>query len=152
MLTNGAARSRTLIVDQADDELLAGAAFAVDENRGVEWRDAGRQFQHILHRLAAGDEVLRGRVPVDALTQQVQLTFTAFQEPFAPVQFLDAFAHRLVQTLDFMADRRRLKICANQVEVSAPTLCVAPDGHTVLVRPVPRTTSRENRSPSPGTR
>ena len=50
--------SWTLIVDQSDDELLAGAAFTINENRCVEWRDAGRQFQHFLHRLAAGDKIL----------------------------------------------------------------------------------------------
>ena len=73
--------ARALIVDQADDELLAGAAFAVHEHGGVERRDTGRQFQHILHRLAAGDEVLRRCMAVDALAQKVQLTFTPFQEP-----------------------------------------------------------------------
>ena len=51
-------RPRALIVDQADDELLAGAALAIDENGGVERRDTCREFQHILHRLAARDEVL----------------------------------------------------------------------------------------------
>ena len=49
--------TRALVVDQADDEFLARATFAINENRCVEWRDAGRQFQHILHRLAPGDEV-----------------------------------------------------------------------------------------------
>ena len=75
----------------------------------------------------------RGRMPVDALTQQVQLTFPPFQEPFPLVQLLESLAHRLVQTLDLMANRGCLKICANQVELGAPTLCVAPDGDTLLV-------------------
>src|SRR5688572_32795498 len=70
---------------------------------------------------------------VDAVTQKVQLTFAPFQEPFALVQLLESLAHRLVQTLDLMADRGGLKICANQVELSAPTRCVASDCDALLV-------------------
>jgi hydroxymethylpyrimidine pyrophosphatase-like HAD family hydrolase len=47
-----------LIVDQTDDELLAGAALAVDQHGGVERRDTCGEFQNIPHRLAASDEVL----------------------------------------------------------------------------------------------
>src|SRR5687768_1449944 len=72
-------------------------------------------------------------MPVDAVTQKVQLAFTPFQETFPLVQLLESLAHSLVQTLDLMADRGGLKICANRVELSAPTLCVASDGDALLV-------------------
>ena len=119
-------------MDQSDDEFLPGPALTVDQNGGVEWRNTCRQFEHVLHRLAAGDEMLRRRVTVDAVAQQVQLTLTAFQETLAPVQFLETFAHRLVETLHFVSDARCLKIGADDVEISAPTLSVAADSRTML--------------------
>src|SRR5688572_6217272 len=70
---------------------------------------------------------------VDAVTQKVQLTFAPFQEPFPLVQLPESLAHSLVQTLDLMADRGGLKICANRVELSAPTRCVASDCDALLV-------------------
>ena len=47
-------RARALIVDHPDDELLAGAALAVDQDGRVERRHARRQLEHLLHRLRCG--------------------------------------------------------------------------------------------------
>src|SRR5688572_24658423 len=70
---------------------------------------------------------------VDAITQKVQLTFAPFQEPFPLVQLLESLAHCLVQTLDLMADRGGLKVCANRLELSAPARCVPSDRDALLV-------------------
>ena len=48
-----AAGARALIVDHPDDELLAGAALAVDQDRRIDRRHARRELEHLLHRRAA---------------------------------------------------------------------------------------------------
>lgn len=124
-----------MVVDQADDELLARATLTVHENGHIEWRDTRGKLQGIPYRLAARDEVLRCGVTVDALTQKVQLPFTPLQEPLAAVEFLETRAHCLVQTLDLVSDSGGAKVDANAVEFGAPVLCVTPDGDALLVAP-----------------
>ena len=118
--------ARALIVDQADDELFPGAALAVDEDRRVERRDPRRQLQDVLHGLAAGDEVLGGGLPIDALAQQVQLAFAPLEQPLAAIEFLQACADGLAQPLDLVAEARRLEVCADRVDVRAPASASRP--------------------------
>ena len=93
--TNGPAGARALVVDQPNDELLAGAALAVDQDRRVQRRDTPRELEHLLHGGAAGDEMLRGGVTGDALAQQVELTLALGDVPLAAFEFLQPLVHGL---------------------------------------------------------
>ena len=106
METNGPLGARALIVDQADDELFPGAALAVDQHRRVERRHACRELEHILHRGAARDEVLRGRVARDALAQQVQLALAFGDVPLAALEFLQTPVHGVPNALDLPSQIR----------------------------------------------
>ena len=66
---------RALIVNQADDELLARAALAIDQYRRVERCNARRHLEDMLHGCAACDEVPGRGMPVYALPKQVELAF-----------------------------------------------------------------------------
>ena len=107
-------------MDQPDDELLAGAALAVDQHRRIERRHPRGQLQHLLHRLAAGDEVLRRCVTVHAFAQQVELAFAALEQPLAAIQFLEALADGIAQPLDLVAESRRLEVGADGFELRSP--------------------------------
>ena len=144
--------ARALIVDQPDDELLAGAALAVDEHGRIERRDARRQLQDVLHRLAAGDEVLRRRMAIDALAQQVQLTLAPLQQPLAAIQFLQARADGLAQALDFVAEIGRLEVGADRLRCRPPSSPRRARSPRSACAPWPRTPSRGSRFPSPDTR
>ena len=127
MLTNGAAARGLWSWISRTMNSLPGAALAVDENGRIERRDARGELQDVLHRLAAGDEVLRGGMTVDALAQEIQLTLAAFQQPLAPIQFLQPRADGIAQPLHLLAQIGRLEIGADGIELGAPALCVASD-------------------------
>ena len=84
----GTAGAAALFVDHLDHELLACAAFPEHQHGGVERRHLTGQLEHLLHRRAAGDEVVRFRMLIDALAQQIQFPFAAFEEPLTLGQLL----------------------------------------------------------------
>ena len=49
-------RAQTVPVDQAGDELLAGAAFALDQHGHVAARDLLRHLDHLAHGLVVADQ------------------------------------------------------------------------------------------------
>ena len=79
-------------MDQANDELLPGAALAVDEDCGVERRYSSSELEDVLHGLTASDEMFCRRLTVDALAKQVQLTLAAFQQALESIQLPSARA------------------------------------------------------------
>ena len=116
-------------MDHPDDELLAGAALAVDEDGRVQRRDARGEFEHILHGRTAGDELLRRGVTSDALAQQVQLALTFGHQSLAAIHVLQPPVHDVAQTLDFPTQTAALKVGAKRLELVAPALRVlANDG------------------------
>src|SRR5690606_28850907 len=52
-----ALRSTAQLVDTGGDELLAGAAFAADEDRGIARRDLRDELAHATHRRGAADDL-----------------------------------------------------------------------------------------------
>ena len=124
--------ARALVVDQPDNELLARPTLTVNQNGRLQRSDARGQFEDVLHRPAAGDKVLRRRMTIHPFSQQVQFTLATLQQTFAAVQLLEPFADRLVQALDFVSHRGRLKIGTDCLQISPPTLCVAADCHAML--------------------
>jgi hypothetical protein len=125
-------RAGTLIVDHPDDELLAGAALAVDEHRRVERRDPGRQLEHLLHRGAARHELPRRRVPRDSRAQQIELALAPLEQPLPAIQLPQPLLHRGAQPLDLVPEVRRLEVGADAVDLGAPARRVAADGRAVL--------------------
>ena len=71
-------------VNEPDDELLSRPALAVHQQRRIERRHAGREFQDVLHGLASGDEMFRRRMTVDTLPQQVQFPLAAVEQLLTP--------------------------------------------------------------------
>ena len=125
--------ARALLVYQPDDEFLSGPTLAVHQHGRVERRHSGREFQHVLHRPAARDEMLCGRMTIDALAQQVQFSFTTFEQPFAPIELLQSFSDGLPQSLDLVTEARGLKIRANRFALRSPSVHIAPDGGAVTM-------------------
>src|SRR4029079_10836348 len=58
----------TLIMNEADDELLPGSALPIDHPRRADGRAPCRHLEDVLHRLAAGDEVLGRGMPIHAFS------------------------------------------------------------------------------------
>ena len=56
-------------VDHSRDELLAGAAFAGQEDRGLERRDPGDEVEHLTRCRRVSDEELPGRRPARLIQQ-----------------------------------------------------------------------------------
>ena len=88
----------------------------------------------------------------DTLAQQVQLSLAALQQALATIQFLDAPADGVAQTLDFLSKARRLEIFADACGCRRPN-----SPHPVRSRnrswpPGPDRRSHESRSPYPCTR
>ena len=73
---------------------------------------------------------------VDARPQQVELAFTALEQPLPAIQFLEALADRIAQALDLVAEGRRLEVGADGRRLSAPQLFTSrPDRGAVSLRP-----------------
>ena len=64
---------------------------------------------------------------VDALPQQVELAFTALEQPLPAIQFLEALADGIAQALDLVAERRRLKVGADGFALRSPAVHIPPD-------------------------
>ncbi len=60
-------------VDGARQQVLAGAALALDQHRGVGRRRLARAAQHAGHRLAFGNDVGEGQPPLAAVAERAQL-------------------------------------------------------------------------------
>ncbi|MGC4084975.1 MAG: hypothetical protein QM736_23380 [Vicinamibacterales bacterium] len=130
--------ARTLIVNQPDDELLAGAALAVDEHRRVQRRHTSRELQRVLHGLTACDEVLRFGVALDAIAQQVQLAFAPFERPLTSIQLFQPAADRRAQAFDLVTDVRGLEVGADRVDLGAPRVGIT-SYHRAMARALSRT-------------
>jgi hypothetical protein len=112
----------TLIVDKAHDEFFPGTTLAVHQDRCVEWRDARRKLEHLLHGGTACNEVLRGRVTGNALAQQVQLALAFRHVLFAAIEFLEAPMHSFPQALNFLSEIRAVKVETKRLQSVTPAL------------------------------
>ena len=90
-LMNGPGRARAVVVDRVGDQLLARAALAADQHRGVAARDLGDQVVDLLHRPGVADDV-RGPEAVLQFLLQAQVLL---EQPLALLLRRAAQAHRL---------------------------------------------------------
>src|SRR5690606_33271900 len=125
------AGARALIVDHPHDELLAGAALAMDEDRRIQRSDPRGKLQDVLHRLAAGDELFCRGVPGDALAQQVQFAFPCRQQALPPVDVVQPPVHDPAKALDLPPEAATVKIGAKILELVAPACRVLADDGAV---------------------
>ena len=75
-------------MDHAHDEFFAGTALSTQKDCCIQRGHASGEFKHILHRRAAGDELLRCGTASDALAEQVQLALTFGDDTLAAVDLL----------------------------------------------------------------
>src|ERR1035438_6297335 len=83
-LDEGALAARAQVVDGTGEEFLAGAGFAVDEDRGIGGRDGFHLLQDSIQGAAAADDFLEAMVGADFVFE-VNLLFRQ-----ARVEFFDA--------------------------------------------------------------
>ena len=69
--TNGSAAARSVVVDGAGDELLAGAGLAGDEHGDRRGGGAGQEAEDALHRGAVADDAVEAAVARHLLLQHV---------------------------------------------------------------------------------
>jgi hypothetical protein len=77
--------------------------------------------------------VVRFRVELDALAQQVQFAFAAFQDPLTLGQLLRMTADRVVEALHLLGQAGTLKVCTELFDLVAPRRRVA-TGHRAALR------------------
>ena len=99
-------------MNHPNDEFLACPALAINEHGRVDGRHTRGQFQHLLHRHAPGDEVLRRGVARDSLAKHVQFPLTLFQGALPPSELLQSALDGRPQPLHLLAEILALKILA----------------------------------------
>ena len=71
--------------------------------------------------------MFRRGVTVHALPKQVELAFTALEQPLPAIQFLEALADGIAQALDLVAERSRLEVGADGLALRPPAIHIPPD-------------------------
>ena len=105
----GAGGPRAALVDRARHELLAGAALAEDEHRGVRRRDALDEAQHGAHRRPVADDVREAARHVEAPLQHAvaALEATLLDGPLQARPHLVPVGERLDEVVERAALHRR---------------------------------------------
>ena len=116
-----------MLVNQPDDELLAGAALARHQHGGVERRHPRREFQHVPHGRAADDEALALDVRRDALLDQVHLAFAANERPLPGRERLALPPRGDAQALHLRSEVGALVVEAQALQRALPAVGVAAD-------------------------
>jgi hypothetical protein len=67
------------------------------------------------------------------LRGRIELTRAAFQRTLAAIQLSDSLTDRLAQALDFVAQRRRLEVRADGVDLGSPIRRVSADRRPMAI-------------------
>jgi len=127
-----------VLVDQADDDLLSGAALAVDQDRGIEGSDSPRHLEHLPHSRTLGDEVPRGRGLREANTQSIQLAFAASDKSLSPLDLQQLTPDEIAQPADLLGQVDPLEVAPKRLEPIVPAGRVPPD-RSAVAHPLAKT-------------